>query len=434
MSNHQLTNILPSNSVNPEMKNTPAAFPRSVHTQAVFEGSLGIRYDFNDGARLWLPEGVWYVELSDADTGNILFASHVSGGWVQSSKKYYVRFKWSVWCTKIDKKLVFHHVLDLKGRDVYIHCSVNTLGDTLAWFPMIEEFRKKHDCIIYYNVADYLACLFQNSYPHWNRVSVEVSSHKSWYATYHLSLFFNDHSYEHQPFDYHSFGLHQSAAHILGLNLSWAIRPKLLLNAPRQIKEPYVCIAVQATSQCKKWNNPSGWDDVVRALKSKGYRVLCIDKDHTHGADPIWTSKPKDAEDWTGNHSLMDRVALLQHADAFIGLSSGLSWLAWACRIPVVLISGFTLPLNEFKTPHRVFNVHTCNGCWNDVRHQFDHFDFFWCPRHRGTSREFECSRLITSQDVLNHVDSALKQSKKLQNGQKKLDSKKVNISQESIR
>lgn len=39
---------------------------------------------------------------------------------------------------------------------------------------------------------------------------------------------------------------------------------------------------------------------------------------------------------------------LLHHASFFIGLSSGLSWLAWATHIPVVLISGFTLPVSEF--------------------------------------------------------------------------------------
>ncbi len=53
-----------------------------------------------------------------------------------------------------------------------------------------------------------------------------------------------------------------------------------------------------------------------------------------------------------------------------MGLSSGLSWLAWAAGIPVVMISGFTHPTNEFATPYRVINYHACNGCWNDVRAQ----------------------------------------------------------------
>jgi autotransporter strand-loop-strand O-heptosyltransferase len=71
---------------------------------------------------------------------------------------------------------------------------------------------------------------------------------------------------------------------------------------------------------------------------------------------------------------------------------------------PVVMISGFTHPTNEFDTPYRVINYHTCNSCWNDVRVQFDHQDFMWCPRHAGTSRQFECTRLITAEQVKNTI------------------------------
>jgi autotransporter strand-loop-strand O-heptosyltransferase len=53
-----------------------------------------------------------------------------------------------------------------------------------------------------------------------------------------------------------------------------------------------------------------------------------------------------------------------------------------------------------------VINYHTCNGCWNDVRHRFDHKDFLWCPRHKDTPRQFECTRLITS----DHVKTAIRQ------------------------
>ncbi len=79
---------------------------------------------------------------------------------------------------------------------------------------------------------------------------------------------------------------------------------------------------------------------------------------------------------------------------AFIGLSSGLSWLAWAAGAPVVMISGFTHPINEFPTPYRVINWHVCNSCWNDDTTDFnnqDRADFLWCPRHKDTPRMFEC-------------------------------------------
>jgi hypothetical protein len=64
------------------------------------------------------------------------------------------------------------------------------------------------------------------------------------------------------------------------------------------------------------------------------------------------------------------------------------------------MISGFTHPTNEFATPYRIVNYHTCNGCWNDPHHRFDHKDFLWCPRHANTPRQFECTRLITVEHV----------------------------------
>ena len=52
------------------------------------------------------------------------------------------------------------------------------------------------------------------------------------------------------------------------------------------------------------------------------------------------------------------------------------------------------------RRPIGSINYHTCNGCWNDPRHRFDHKDFLWCPRHKDTPRQFECTRLITVEQV----------------------------------
>ena len=101
---------------------------------------------------------------------------------------------------------------------------------------------------------------------------------------------------------------------------------------------------------------------------------------------------------------LQERINLLKDADFYIGLSSGLSWLAWGCQIPVIMISGFTNPLNEYKTPYRVINYNACNSCWNDMRLDFDHFDFLWCPRHKGTDRHFECTKLISAEQVITTI------------------------------
>ena len=143
---------------------------------------------------------------------------------------------------------------------------------------------------------------------------------------------------------------------------------------------------------------------MVSYLKGLGYRVLCIDKEPIVGSKYVWNRMPHGAEDFTGDIPLQERVELLEHADFFIGLSSGLSWLAWCTHKPIVLISGFTLPICEFYTPYRVYSSHGCKGCWDDVNVNFDHYDFFWCPKFKDGERQYECTRLITGKQVIGHI------------------------------
>ena len=59
------------------------------------EAPRGVRFDFNDGCRwcCWRSDTPWRVRLSDLDTGNILFETEIKAGRVNSSKRYYVRFR-----------------------------------------------------------------------------------------------------------------------------------------------------------------------------------------------------------------------------------------------------------------------------------------------------------------------------------------------------
>ena len=211
-----------------------------------------------------------------------------------------------------------------------------------------------------------------------------------------------------QPIDFRKVGLHRTAGYILGVDPREEA-PKVKLGSERKIEERYVCIATKSTSQAKFWNNGTGWEEVIKYLKDIGYKVLCIDRDEISGSKYVWNRMPHGSEDFTGAKPLQERIELLEHADFFIGLSSGLSWLAWCCKIPVIMISGFSLPMCEFYTPYRVFSTHGCNGCWDDVNCQFDHYDYFWCPKHKNTDRQFECTRLITGKQVISHIKQLMK-------------------------
>ena len=182
--------------------------------------------------------------------------------------------------------------------------------------------------------------------------------------------------------------------------------PKFTPTADRKIPEPYVCIAVQASTTAKGWLYPHGWDIVVDYLKSLGYRVLCIDKNKSETKNGYTIQKPKGAEDFTGDISLIDRANMLYHAEFFIGISSGLSWVANAVGCEVVLISGVTQNWYEFFTPYRVANRYVCNGCFNDARAPI--FSVETCHRYSGTMRELECQKKISPRQVLNAIEKLI--------------------------
>lgn len=367
-------------------------------------GAQGLRFDFNDGCRLVIPavQKRWRVRLSDMDTGNVLFETELETGRVNSTKRYFVRFRIELWQ---QGQSVFVHEYSAANREVLVQFPIGTLGDTMGWLPYAIKFKERHGCRLTCAMADRLIPLFRDAYPDVTFVTHEEVKPETYYATYSMGLFFDDKEFVFQPSDFRHVGLHRTAGYILGVDPTEV--PPLMVYADdsRPIPEPYVCIAVQSTTQAKYWNNPGGWHEIVKFLKDAGYRVVCIDQKRTHGTGIVWNHLPHGVEDETGDRSLSERARWLKHADFFIGLSSGLAWVAWASGTPVVLISGFTHPTNEFDTPYRIVNYHACNSCWNDVRHRFDHSDFLWCPRHKDTPRQFECTRLITAE----HVKSVIK-------------------------
>jgi autotransporter strand-loop-strand O-heptosyltransferase len=370
--------------------------PAEALTQA---GPAGIRFDFNDGARVLCPEGggPWRVRLSDLDTGNTVFETEFAAGRVNSSKRYFVRFRIEI---SRGTEVILSHEYSAKDREVLIQFPVGTLGDTLGWFPYAVKFKDAHGCRLTCAMGEKLIPLFRDAYPDITFATHEEIRPECYYATYSVGLFFDDKDFVFQPCDFRHVGLHRTAGYILGVDPTEQAPRIVIEDDSRPIEEPYVCIAVQSTTQSKYWNNPYGWREIVAFLKEAGYRVICIDQKATHGTQLIWNHIPNGAEDQTGDRSLAERVRYLKHADFFVGLSSGLSWLAWAAGTPIVMISGFTHPTNEFETPYRVINYHACNSCWNDPRVRFDHKDFLWCPRHASTPRQFECTRLITADHV----------------------------------
>ena len=380
-------------------------------------GIAGLAFDFNYGARVQVPKGDYHVRLIDRDAALTLYDADANGAVVSSTKKYYVRFGIEVYEKKPKKggkpdekelKLVFSHDYDCRGKNVLMKFPEVAMGDMLAWFPYAEAFRQQHGCKLFCAMSPVHSAILAPNYPDITFVETETLP-PDLYASYYVGLFAPWDDHDLQPLDWRIVGLQNHAAYLLGVEPG-ELRVKLTPSKqPRQVKEKYVCIAAQATAQCKYWNNAYGWLNTVEYLKKLGYRVLCIDRDAITVSGLHGNSIPYGAEDFTGNRPLQERIDLLYHADFFIGLASGLSWLAWGVGKPVIMIAGFTAPGTEFYTPYRVQHFHVCNSCGNDMRYEHSYDNFGWCPKHAGTDREFECTRFIAPEHVNHMIDRVIK-------------------------
>ena len=285
----------------------------------------------------------------------------------------------------------------------FIDLASSSLGDTLAWVPQAEEYRLTSQNYVDIRVDPRLVDLFVSTYPLLNFVGDAKGNYE---ASFSLGC--------HKPNDF-TLPLIQLATECLGLPYH-EIKPKISLpsNLKNNFKKKYVCIATQSTAQCKYWNNPVGWDQTVDYLQSLGYDVVCIDEHARFGTKGQWNDTPansirKNRFDGDDDIPLTERINDLYFCDFFIGLSSGLSWLAWSMNKPVVMISGFTPARHEFYTPYRIINQDVCNSCFSDVDCMpFDKGDWMWCPRHKGTSREFECTKQIAFEMVKKQIDRLL--------------------------
>ena len=369
--------------------------------------AYGILWDFCYGARVYIPhnlESQYLLTIVDLDNDIKLFEGVLNpDDYFVSEKKYFVNYGIQI-VEYPSGKRILQHKFDAKNKDILIRCPVQTLGDTLAWYGAVESFQRKHDCNIYIRVADYIRPILDKKDQRIRFVNdVEMLSVKP-YASYTLAIFHEDYNKNETPVDYRTVPLHHYSCYTLGVETNYTV-PLINMNPNYKVpQEPYVVIASQASGGVKMWNNPLGWDEVVKFLKKSGYRVIDIDRDYAVGTGIYWNKIPREAEDFTGNAPLADRATLIAHADFFIGLGSGLSWLAWCCRSPIVLISGFSESWGEMPTPYRVINRNVCHGCFNDVRYRFNSEDYMWCPNHKGTDRHWECSRAITAKSVIETI------------------------------
>lgn len=292
----------------------------------------------------------------------------------------------------------------LDKERVYIRFDSGCLGDVIAWMPYVEEYRKKNNYQII--CANEMKHLFEEEYKDIYFQTARPYTIPNIVKQYNIGYYLYDEI--NRKKDPRICNLQEVSANILGVEYK-EIRPKITIkNKKNNYSKPYVCIATHSTSQAKYWNHPNGWEIVVDYLKKIGYEVICIDKYYINGSSVYLNTIPQNAINKTGNLDIQERITDLYNCQFFIGLASGLSWLAWALNKKVIMISGFSDPISEFYTPYRIINKNVCNSCWNDINFKFPENNFVWCPRHYNNERIFECTKLITPEMVIENINKLI--------------------------
>jgi autotransporter strand-loop-strand O-heptosyltransferase len=212
------------------------------------------------------------------------------------------------------------------------------------------------------------------------------------YAMYKLGWFYNENK---EPVLPNTIPLQQTATNILGLPYK-EIKPRIAYKTSYE-QGMYISIATNSTAGCKFWTKEN-WQEVINYLHEQGYKVI----------NTSLEKNPFDNCQGLLDNSMINTMRVIDESKFFIGLSSGLSWLAWALNKEVIMISNFTDAEHEFKC-HRPVNTNVCHGCWNDPQYKFDKGDWNWCPVHKGTDRQFECQKSVTPEMVIDEIKKLLK-------------------------
>jgi autotransporter strand-loop-strand O-heptosyltransferase len=353
-----------------------------------------IKYSFDNGAKveiLGTSNNMYNVEFTNKDTGLKTYEHTMAPNhWCSPSLRYFVNWNIEI---KNNDKLVSKHDFDCTGKNVLIQLDSTAIGDTLAWVPYLDEFRKKHNCNVY--GSTFHNKFFKSVYPEINWIDPNKKQNIDIYAKYFVGC--RDNDYTSNKNNWRIVPLQQVCSDYLGLDYV-EIRPKMEKpNKPRPIKEKYVCLSEHSTFQCKYWLYPNGWQTVIDYLNAIGYKVVVISKEPTKLKNIInKTNRPMD-----------ESINTIRHAELYMGVSSGPSWMAWALDVPVVLVSGYSKVWGEFQDncARIIAPEGKCAGCFNDKDLTLDRGNWFWCPK----SKNFECSTSITPEMVIRGVNKFIK-------------------------
>lgn len=345
-------------------------------------------YDFNYGIRFFSKNKSFLVKIFNLDSGNnILTVKTIPGEIYSPLQKFYVR--WGIQVYE-QNKLYFKYEFNLQNKNVLIHSKSICLGDNIAFIESASSFQKKHNCKVDYLIKHPISNVLANNYPNINFINKKTN--KKYFATYQIFCGSNVSQYQTIVYD-RIISLDKIPAYIL--NVEYKKIQKLKCTESIDFGGKYITYSEKASSKMKEWNNPKQLKKVIEYIQSLGFKVVNIDiKPYIKNIPDVIYLNDK-------NYSLQDKVNIISGSTFFLGLPSGLSWLAWACYVPTIVFGGFCLPICEYENPYRIISTDFCFGCWN-------YRDQIYCSFDNDKNKFAICNKSITAKQIISTIDKLL--------------------------
>lgn len=281
-----------------------------------------------------------------------------------------------------------------------IKCASHALGDTLACIAACEHYCRTYRTSIDLDVTAWLRPYLQPCYPMMNLVDIESPDLVIDYlfdmpvqAGFAFQLYGNPCSKDEFVWDF--------------------VDPKITTLKDRpNYSTKYYSFSIHSTAQIKYWNagerhlqtSSPKWKELAGLMKKEtGLNSVWIDKDYGFGTSPYFNELRHSPRLIGSDFDIV--LHEIKHSEFYIGLSSGLSWVAKGLGKKTIMIAPWAEAKNEFGETNenhiRVEGRSECQHCWSRHALNFDKGNWYWCPEHEGTEREFECSASIEAMDVL---------------------------------
>ena len=304
------------------------------------ENDEEISLSFKDGPLVSIGDTNtnYTVEFWDSSSSELIYNTTISGNqWTRCSRRWYTD-----WNIKIldGNNLLVDYLFDCNDKKVHIKLNSSSIGDVILSVPYVEEFRKKHNCVVICSTE--YNFLFDEVYPEIQWKNLQDSIDEDVFVSYDIDCIYSgqtsDLNNHFNPLSFDNLSTQKMVSSILGLEYSEKHTSINLSENHKIINDNYICVEMDSFGQFKNWKNYMGWLELFNYLNDKQYKVVLLTSDNEKNTLqnlPINIVNQSDSD-------IGDVIGYLQHCDAFVGLGGDYTWLSWAMKIPTVLIDNYS--------------------------------------------------------------------------------------------